>query len=269
MKVKADTFLIKVTQTTNNRIGNFIIDTDYNKYNHAVQIGEVTHLPITITPQYKYDNVINVGDTIIFHHFVVQPDHKIKAMENIYKCEYFHIYAIIKQGELIPIEDAIFVEPIEETTEDLYRNGLRVKMVEGKKMKTGIVFASSKQAQSFGVLSGDKVFYGANADYPMKVVGKDLYRMRIRNIFAIERKGEIICTNGQVLVKNIPIKDEKSLKNVQKSKLKGIVVKKGEGTETVEEGDEVVYYNGLGTDIEITGESYNFVNIKNIDYILC
>jgi co-chaperonin GroES (HSP10) len=267
VKVQADTFLIKVEKTINNRIGNLIVDTDYNKYNHAVQEGVVFALPIKITPQYKYDIPLEVGDNVVFHHFVVQPDHKI-PMDMVYRCEYFHIYGVIREGELMAIEDAIFVEPIKENDSELYKGAIRMKMIKGDKTKQGIVFASSKSAQSEGILSGDKVYYGANADYKMKAVDKDLFRMRIRNIFAVERGGEIVCMRGQLLVKNIEIKDTKDLKDIQKSKLKGIVVKKGEDTETAELGDVIIYHNGLGTDIEIDGESYNVVNIKNVDYIL-
>lgn len=275
VKVAKDTFLIRVHSDRNSDIGivgsngnKIIIDVDYNKYKHSVQTGIIHACPIRVTDQYLYDTPVEVGDTVFFHHFVCQPDHKIG--DNIYRAEYFHLYAKIENDKVMPIEDVIFVLPIKEDEENMYAGNIRIKAFQENLKQTGIVFASSKKAQAAGIFAGDKIYYTKSAEYPMRVVDHDLYRMRIRNVMAVERNGELVAPVGKVLVKMI--ESDNKLGSFYdagaKIELKGEVALMGEGVVGVEQGDEISYFMGVTGFIEYKGQKYSLIETRNINYII-
>lgn len=289
MKVAKDTFFIHVNSDRNANIGitgangsKIIIDTDYNRYKHTVQIGKIYACPIGITDQYINDVPLNVGDTVVFHHFVCQPDHKVNIGENVYRAEYFHLYAKLIGGtsgkyedlndviKMQPIEDIIFVEPILEDESNLYAGKLRIKTYQERIKQEGIVFACSKKAQSLGIQAGDKVFFTANADYSMKVASKDLYRMRIRNIIAIERNGELLCLKGRILIKQLP--EERLIGRFTDvgatSIKKGVICGIGEGVLGLELGLVVSYVEGALGGINWNGSPYSMIETRHINYII-
>jgi len=267
MLINKDTFLIEVADSKINTIGafgikeNIRIDTDYNKYKHATQIGKIIATPIRITSKYSNDTPLKVGDVVIFHHFVCQPDHKTNLGDNIYRAEYFHIYGKMEEGNLVAIEDMIFVDPILEPEENMFCGVLQIKPHREYLKQQGIVFAASKKAKACGVNSGDKVFYTKSADYTMNVENHLLYRMRIRNIMAIERDGDLVCLSDKVLVKFIP---QESMEGVlfsfkQQQRLLGEVYKVGAETKGVKVGEKVVYSAGASGSIEYKGEIYSLL----------
>lgn len=275
MKVASDTFLIQVPESKKSFIqikglnGEYLsVDTDYNKYKHSVQIGVVFALPISITAKYENDTPINIGDVVVFHHFVCMPDHKMPMDGNIYRCEYFHIYGKIENDMIVPIEDVIFVEPILEPEEKMFAGSIQLKSHREYLKQQGVVFAASKKARSMGIQPGDKVFYTSNADYPMKVVGKDLFRMRIRNIVAIERDGELICPSNKVLVKQTSAGKQSLFCKEVGLQLKGEVSAVGDKLKGVEKGQKVSYYVGIGGSISHTGDQYSLVELRHINYII-
>ncbi len=273
MKVQKDTFLIRVQSDRINTgiagIGGkeIIIDSDYNKYKHTTQIGIIHACPIKITKQYLYDTELNVGDTVAFHHFVCQADHKIE--DGVYRAEYFHLYALLKDSSVEPLEDVIFVEPILESEDSLYAGNIRIKSHQENIKQCGIVFAASKKAKAMGVRDGDKVFFSKDADYKMKLIDKVYYRMRIRNITAIERDGKLICLNDKFLVKQFGPENKSGIfVDVKQShQMRGDVVFVGDAVwGAVQEGDAVSYYNGsLGT-IEWKGDTYATIELRNLNY---
>ncbi len=290
LKVQKDTFLIRVESDRNADLGivggngkKIIVDTDYNKYKHTTQVGQIFACPITITEQYGYDTPLMVGDRVIFHHFVCQPDHKIEVPEetNIYRAEYFHLYAKLFPSpikmrnmlrcswEVHPLEDIIFVEPIMESEDNLYAGKIRIKTHQENLKQTGIVFAASKRARAMGVQDGDKVFFTSNADYQLKVGDMDLYRMRIRNIVAIERDGKLICLADKILVRQIT--DNKTplfLDAHVSAELNGIVKAVGSEAKGIKINELVSYYNGSLGSLEYQGETYSMIELRNINYII-
>lgn len=291
MKVAKDTFLIQVDSDRNAHVGvtgangqKILIDVDYNKYKHTRQIGHVYACPIRITDQYAYDTPLNVGDTVLFHHFVCQPDHKVPFMNGVYRAEYFHLYAKMVFGGTIcldtgkhtrmellrPLEDAIFVVPIQEDESALYKGSIRIKTHQENIKQQGIVFASSKKAQAANILSGDKVFFTANAEYPIRVLDKDMYRMRIRNIVAVERNGQLVPIAGKVLVK----KDSDNHKfgsfyeAKENSQSTGIVVAVGKDVDGVEVGERISYYTATAKPLIHNGDQYSFIELRHINYAL-
>lgn len=289
MKVAKDTFLIRVQSDRNADIGvigangkKISIDVDYNKYKHTAQIGEIFACPIKVTGQYIYDLQLNEGDIVVFHHFVCQPDHRVNIGENIYRAEYFHIYAkmfggiksingkVISYWDMQPLEDIIFVEPILEDENNLFAGKIRIKTHRENLKQTGTVFALSNKAKEAGICEEDKVFFSANADYQMKIVDKDLYRMRIRNIAAIERDGKLVCLHDKILVKEIgPENSTGIFSDVRKNQqTKGVIEGVGKDISGVEQGQEISYFNSSLGSIEYKGDVYAFLELRNINYLL-
>lgn len=291
MKVAKDTFLIRVESDRNADIGiagsngeKIIIDTDYNKYKHTAQIGKIFACPITITEQYGYDVPLKIGDTVIFHHFVCQPDHKIdiERQENIYRAEYFHLYGKLFGGtkgvgmesidfwRIEPLEDIIFVEPILEEEANLYAGNIRIKTHQENLKQTGIVFALSKRAKEAGIQEGDKVFFTSNADYNIKIIDKELYRMRIRNICAIERDSKLVCPHNKIqVIEHGPENKSGNFIDVKKStQMKGVVDVVGKSVKGVVAGQEISYFHGSLGSMEYKEKMYAFLETRNINYII-
>jgi hypothetical protein len=276
VRVAADTFLIQVDNPTNSTIGvkgvngsDISVDTDYNKYKHSNQIGKIYALPILITNKYINDVTLSVGDIVVFHHFVCQPDHKMPLGENIYRCEYFHIYGKVENGYLYPVEDIVFVEPVMEDEKDIFVGSIQIKPRPELLSQQGIVFSLSETANKSGLKVLDKVYYTRNADYKMAISGRDLYRMRLRNIVLIERQGEIVCPKDRILIKQHPKGKETTLfcekRNLQ---LVGEVVKVGEGVDDFKEGNVVDFYPSLGGGVEKDGVMYFLVEERHINYLI-
>lgn len=277
MKVAKDTFLIQVHNDRNSDIGiagvngsKIIIDTDYNKYKHTVQVGSIYACPVRITDQYTYDQPLEVGDIVVFHHFVCQPDHKVGFAENVYRAEYFHIYAKIENDNVMPIEDAIFVIPILEDESNMYAGKIRIKTFQENLKQQGIVFAASKRARAAGILPGDKVFFTASADYSMNVLDKDMYRMRIRNIVAVERDGELVCLEGKVLVKEDPQEKKMGIFDDVRggTQMTGTVISVGKSAQGVKPGEKIAYYAGTTGSIDYKGDKYGFIELRHINYVI-
>lgn len=291
VKVAKDTFLIQVYSDRVSDLGiigangnKITIDTDYNKYKHAVQIGRIFACPVTITDQYLNDTELKEGDVVVFHHFVCQPDHKVDVAENVYRAEYFHLYAKLEypavydratdtakiMTEVYPLEDAIFVEPILEDESNMFAGKIRIKTHQENLKQQGIVFASSKKARDMGVLPGDKIYFTLNADYAMHLCKKDLYRMRIRNIVAVERNNELVCIEGKVLVKEDP--QEKKIGSLYDvrggTQMIGMVMSVGGKVYGVQPGEKIAYYAGTNGMIEYKGSNYAFIEMRHINYVI-
>lgn len=275
MKLASDTFLIKVNTPVKSDSGikgingsSIKIDTDFNKYNYSQQIGTIHTLPIFITDKYHNDTEINVGDTVVFHHFVCQKDHLVDHIQNLYRLEYFHIYAMIKENEIIPIEDVIFVEPIMEKEEDIRMGSLQVKSKPELLVGQGTIFALSKKSKEAGLMMGDNVYFTKNADYPMTITDKNLYRMRLRNIIIVKRDDNIICPKGRVLIKEFPRKKSGYTFDKGTLQMKGEVIQVAEDIKTVKKGDLIDFFSKIGGGLEITGAMFYLIDERHINYKL-
>lgn len=275
MRTATNTFIIESKLITNDSTGIFIgdkelkLDTDFNRHKHAVRTGKIHTLPLKISKDYINDTPLNEGDNVVIHHFVIQPENK--RAENLYLCKYLQVYAIIKDNTLIPIEDLIFVEPTEETEEDTTNKGFISKTEKGNVKQKGKVFASSKKAQQSGISAGDIIYFTRNGDYKINLVGQDLYRMKIRNVVAIEKNGELECFNGKILVENC-ITDKVERMYISPkfgSSIKAQVIKIDKNISSVLVGDVINYAHALGNEtITHKGKKYEFVQESNINYIV-
>lgn len=266
MRVGKDTYIIKVDTPKRDTIGvaGIKIDTDYNKYKHATQVGTIVACPVALSDQYEKDGDLKEGDSVVFHHFICQPNHKID--ENVYRCEYLHIYGKIDNVNLQAIEDVIFVKPILEPEENMFMGGFQIKPHREYLPQQGIVYSASKKANARGVYAGDKVFFTKNADYEMNIHGTMVYRMRIRNIVSIERNGKLVSFKDRLIVKPFLPKTQFMDARVS-SQLFGEVQYVGDDIKGVNVGDIIGYYNGVNGDVIHNGEKYAFIELRNINYL--
>lgn len=277
MLVNKDSFLIEVDSPKINTLyikgilGDIVVDTDYNKYKHATQIGIIVATPIRLTPQYLNDTPLNVGDVVVFHHFVCQPNNKVEFMEgNVYRADYFHIYGKIENGQLIPIEDVFFVSPILEPEENMYEGVLQIKPHREYIKQQGIVYAVSKSLKALGLKVGDKVYFTKDADYSMTINNELLYRMRTRNIVIIERDGELVCLNDKLIVKQFPKVEKVGVLFSARitGEQKGEIVKMGENIKGVDKGEVVSYFNGSWGTFNYKGETYSLIELRHLNYVI-
>lgn len=165
-----------------------IVTADHTKsfspYERAVQFGEIVHCPMQISIGQIYDVELAPGDRIYFHHFIVQPDNcdEIKG-ETLYRCAYKDIFCVIKNGEIIPVQDYCFLSYIEESKLNLVSpSGIFLKPQADTLRNIAKVEATSKVCKELGLEIGDKVVWMNDSDYKMKVEGKELIRMSFRRI---------------------------------------------------------------------------------------
>src|ERR1019366_4380094 len=112
MRIARNKFLVEVSeQFVHPKIkGLDFIDADFNPKALATKVGRIHSLPISIGSEFKYDVPLIVGDDVVFNHLVCQ--NRNKFAENIFFARYDTIFAVIREGVLIPLEDAMFCEKI-------------------------------------------------------------------------------------------------------------------------------------------------------------
>jgi co-chaperonin GroES (HSP10) len=266
MRVSKDTFLVEVQdQFQRPNIAGFdFIDTDYNPKLLATKIGKIHTLPITLTTSdaVPHNIKLEVGDTVVFNHMVCQD--KNKFQENIFFCDYFNIYALILDDKVFPLEEVFFAEPIIENGVDIGCFHVEDKVSD----KIAKVFEVSKVCAESGIQKGDIIFFTKNADYPIEIAGKELYKMHLRNVIGIERDGKLTCFRNKLLVKNVT--ELGKVGDIQRiyahnSLQEGIVVNSGNVPDLIV-GEKVTYFEAIATAITWKGESYSFIQEENIKW---
>lgn len=264
MLVSKNNFLVEVdSQFVQPAIKGFFVDTDFNPRLLATKIGRIHSGTIRIDKPNIYDVPLNVGDEVVFGHNVCQKNNKVS--ENVFRCAYHAIFAKIQGGEILPVEEIIFCEPIREPN-----SNMGAFQISGTISRhTARVYAMSKTAKNFGLQSGDVVFFTKDADYCVNVLGKDLYMMRLRNIIGIERNGELVAFRNRLLVKNrTKLGEIGQLKKIyyQTSLQVGEVLSGGDSG--IEKGTLLTYLNGPASIVSWKGENYAFIDERNIKFII-
>lgn len=269
MKTLRDIFLINTDKDANKRLkikgynGEYLyLDYDIGHYANANQIGTVDTVPMVISGKYINDTEIKKGDTVVFHHFVAQPNNSIinNGLE-VFRCDYFHLWCKVENEKIIPFENYIFVEPIIEKEEDLYAGAVMIKQYKEPKTRSGIVYASSKYSQSIGIKEGDTVHFTKDADYAINILGKTLYRMKTISVVGLQRDGEFMPTlNGVVVRSELGISESEA--NI------GEVIRVGANVDYVNVGDSVSYFTGGCQPVEINDKMYSLITNDNINFVL-
>lgn len=268
MLIQKDNFLISVTDTVERPLlyGEngvpLIIDTDYHPKEHRKQIGRICGLPIQVTDQYLYDNPLKIGDSVLYSHLALEDLQKYK--DKIYRVEYEFIIAKVNNNVIEPLEDFILCEAMTEKNDSL------IQKAERSSEKYCKAIAVSNKAKTFGVKVNDIIFFTHNANYSFKVGEKEFVRLRIRNVIAIERGGELFPMRNKVMVSEIN-KEENVLGIVvlkkKTNQKKGVVLKASVEVKEIKQGDEIAYYLGSSSSLTWNGNQYAFVNKDNIKFI--
>lgn len=242
------------------------IDTDFNPYSYATRTGVIAHVPYFIDKDWDYDIPLKAGDVVLLHHFVCQDKMMVHIGDDTYfKAPYYHIFAKVEDETVIPLEDFLFVNPIEEDESDMFMGKIQIKFEKGFKEGVAIINYLSPKCEKAGLKKGDKVYYTADADYKVHVLGTMFYRMRLRNILLVDRDGELICLNERVLLKKLPFLDSFGNDNRQESL--GQIVKVNKNISNIQVEDTVGYFNGLIKAIEYEGDELLLVKENDINYI--
>lgn len=268
--IRADKDAKKITSIVGHSGDKLSLDTDFQKYNHATQVGEVAFSPQIIGSEFLNNTPIKDGDAVLFHHFVCQDDNQVKYNgETLYSCDYFHIWAKIVDSKLEPLEDFIFVEPILEPLSQTKTSGGLVLKAERTNLKNiGRIHSLSKASRKLGMREGDIVFFTNDADYDINVLGKDLYRMRIRNIIGVERNSRLICLSNKLLV--LDITDAEVRKGLMHNKnirdRTGVIYNVGADIKGLAIGDKINYFDGVSSRLNYMGKNYSFLTIEDVTY---
>lgn len=264
MRISKNNFIVEVDsqfEKINVPGFDFFLDTDFNPKLLATRIGRIHTLPISVEG-FLYDNPLSVGDVVVFNHLVTQNAMRIEG--NLFKCPYFNIYAKIVDGLIEPLEDVFFSAPMKEPdfTAGLFHSPGKIS---GKYAK---VICVSKKVLGAGVELNDTIFFSKNADYEMKVGGKDLFKMHLRNVIGIERDGVLKTFGQKMLCEDVTeLKFESGLHKIYANTgLRHGVVIDG-GASGIEAGTELTFMHGTATRVEWKGKEYSFIGIDNIKYI--
>jgi co-chaperonin GroES (HSP10) len=250
------------------------LDKRFDPYLHATRFGTIEEAPAEFSPKSIDSHLLRSGDSVIFHHFVAQDKNQwmIKGKE-YFQAHFEQIWAKVENEQLVPINDWLFLSPIEETADDLMFGNIQVRDYTQNKQGVGICFAVSEFGRKMGILPGDKIHIIREADYQINIGGQDLWRVRMQAIVCIERAGELVPLNDKVIIKEDERQDTAFVGNImipisERSKdLYGTVQKVGKDVTVVQEGDNVGFLHGVFTKFEINDQPYAIVRKENIIYI--
>jgi len=159
------------------------LDTEIDRAKNARQYGTVKSVPENLNRFKRFKDEVDIkeGDKIWFHHFVVEESSKIDLFgENVYMLPYEQIFAVEREGELLPTNDFVFIKPDVKQRE----SSILHTSEDGElSKKTGTVVYTCKDGERMGLDKGDRIFF-KSAPYDMDVNGEKLYRLRADNILA-------------------------------------------------------------------------------------
>lgn len=149
---------------------------------------------------------LEVGDKVYGTHTMTTDERKVEIEgEALYRVDVTtDVYCKIKDGKIIPINNYCFASPMVEAAE-----GLEMERDEKigqlfAKTKTGIIVdtdvkSSTKRAlmkypseelMEMGIKEGDIVLYRKDCDYEMIIEGQTLFRIRTKDILAVDEPTE-------------------------------------------------------------------------------
>lgn len=142
---------------------------------------------------------VRVGDRVYVHFNSIVPENRIKNDDGrtIYKVAYHNVLCTVRQGNIIPIGGYVLVDPsYDGEVQDIgmgydkakvSASGLIIDLVSEPKQQEGIVryVGSPLKGDEEIVKEGDKVIYEKNADWLMKIEGKEYFVIRQRDLLAV------------------------------------------------------------------------------------
>lgn len=159
---------------------------EFSPYERAVQVAEIVCVPMRISKGYVNNFPLKEGDKIYVHHFVIQPDNYDEIDgEKLYRCMYENIFCVIRDGELLPVQDYVFLTSVLEPEENYKtKSGIFLKTEPETLRNIGEIQFLCKQAEEQGLKKGDHVYWLDNSDYSMTIEGNHYWRMKLSRIVA-------------------------------------------------------------------------------------
>jgi len=171
----------------------FDVDTAFRQFHNAVQ--KVTVVAAT------EDADVDVGDTVYVHHFVADRENKLPFKDGHYSyLEYINVYCKVKDGKIIMLSDWLLVEPVTADNQQFFDKsdyGLMLNTRQGSDYldRIGILRHMSPSAKKVGLNIGDKILFGKNCEYEIKIEGTVYFRMEVRDV--------IVVLDDEVRIQNI------------------------------------------------------------------
>lgn len=251
----------------------FLLATQYDPYRYSTQIGEIYEAPLEFSEDSIDTHTLKKGDTIYFHHHVCQPKNEwLIKNESFYQCGYKQIWAKVENGQLVPVNDWIFVEPILESEDEMFAGGLRLHATQENLQQIGTAFAVSQYAQDMGIKKGDRVHFVKDADYEIEIDGKLLWRMKVAAVIAIEEDELLYPLADKILIKEDE-RDDRVWRggllmpaSERPKQFYGSVVSVGKNAEVVKPDDRVCFFHGMSTRMYFQDEEYAIIKKENIVY---
>jgi co-chaperonin GroES (HSP10) len=164
------------------------LDPKWNEFENRKMEAEIVAVPL------KYDTGAEVGDTLYFHHHVLIAGNgtRQRVQDDIYYVKYnpnnsqsTQAYAYKnKDGDVQLLSEWIFLDPEDQPDEEVTESGIITELKKPDFNQFGYVIYDSPAVKELGLNAGDKVMIMKNADYRMKVDGKEVYRTHIDHIYA-------------------------------------------------------------------------------------
>jgi co-chaperonin GroES (HSP10) len=162
------------------------MDNSYNELQNAQSVGEVVALPMKKSLQ---DPNINVGDSVLLHHFATAKNKVIKIgndKEVYVATEASMMYMAIDKNNSCKAVGPFCILEKEEEKEIHTESGIFTGEVEEKDNNEGVVVAADESFINHGGSLGDTVVFDKGVDYDMQIPdGKMYYRVRTSSIYAI------------------------------------------------------------------------------------
>jgi co-chaperonin GroES (HSP10) len=133
-----------------------------------------------------FNEKISVGDIVFFHHYAAHEDNLISYNGiDYYFQNYEDLYAVIRNDKIIPLEDWIFVRPLEETDDDISIGGLLIKPNKDIHVRNGqIAYINDYYSKQINVNEGDNIVFEHNSNYPIEINGEMLYRTKVFKVLS-------------------------------------------------------------------------------------
>lgn len=187
MKPLNNRVILKLEERTNNhvKIGDwdFQIDTDFRQFHNAMQ--KATVVAVQDGTELKPDDVVYV------HHFVLDPENKLPFKGGHYSwVEYQNVYCKIIDGKPVMLNNWILVEPVSADNQQFFdksQYGVILNMKQGSDYleRVGVLAHMGKAAAKAGLTIGDKILFGKNCEYDLRIEDKVYYRMEVRDVITI------------------------------------------------------------------------------------
>ena len=158
----------------------------FSPYERAVQIAEIAYLPMSIHPSLINDVELKVGDMVACHHFCIQPENLEKIGDQVfYRAFYQQLFCVIRDGEIIPLQDFIFCTPVyEDESKCKTPGGLWIKDKPDQLERQAKVEFVCKSAKDKDIYVGDTIHFMTNSDYWINIGGVKYWRMSVKRVNA-------------------------------------------------------------------------------------